>query len=83
MEEIAMKKSKTVVDLLAVADVCIEASEARTRLWNPRARGPKGRRIVGSTQLTEAITRTEETVDIAASNPRSRWRRSLFDVPIT
>jgi fructose 1,6-bisphosphatase len=28
VEEIAMKKPKTVVDLLAVADVCIEASEA-------------------------------------------------------
>jgi hypothetical protein len=28
-EEIAMKKPKTVVDLLSVADVCIEASEAR------------------------------------------------------
>jgi hypothetical protein len=29
MEEIAMKKPKMVVDLLAVADVCIETSEAR------------------------------------------------------
>jgi hypothetical protein len=29
MEEITMKKPKTVADLLAVADVCIEASEAR------------------------------------------------------
>jgi hypothetical protein len=29
VEEIAMKKPKTVADLLAVADVCIEASEAR------------------------------------------------------
>jgi hypothetical protein len=28
VEEIAMKKSKTVADLLAVADICIEASEA-------------------------------------------------------
>jgi hypothetical protein len=28
MEEIAMKKSKIVVDLLVVTDVCIEASEA-------------------------------------------------------
>jgi hypothetical protein len=27
MEEIAMKKPKTVADLLEVADVCIEASE--------------------------------------------------------
>jgi hypothetical protein len=29
MEEIAIKKPKTVADLLAVAHVCIEASEAR------------------------------------------------------
>jgi hypothetical protein len=28
MEEIAMKKHKTVVDLLIVAGICIEASEA-------------------------------------------------------
>jgi fructose 1,6-bisphosphatase len=28
VKEIAMKKPKTVVDLLTVADVCIEASEA-------------------------------------------------------
>jgi hypothetical protein len=29
VEEIAMKNPKTVADLLAIADVCIEASEAR------------------------------------------------------
>jgi hypothetical protein len=28
VDEIAMKKPRTVVDLLAVADICIEASEA-------------------------------------------------------
>jgi hypothetical protein len=28
IEEIAMKKSKTVADLLVVVDICIEASEA-------------------------------------------------------
>jgi hypothetical protein len=28
VEEIAMKKPRTVVDLLAVADICIEASES-------------------------------------------------------
>jgi hypothetical protein len=32
VEEIAMKKPKIVTDLLAVADVCIEASEAQARL---------------------------------------------------
>jgi fructose 1,6-bisphosphatase len=40
MEEIAMKKPKTVADLLAVADVCIKASEARARLLESRGRGP-------------------------------------------
>jgi hypothetical protein len=32
VEEIAMKKPKIVVDLLAITDVCIEASEARAQL---------------------------------------------------
>jgi hypothetical protein len=39
MEEIAMKKLKTVVDLLAVADVCIEYSEARARLLESQGKG--------------------------------------------
>jgi hypothetical protein len=40
MEEIAMKKPKMVVDLLAVADVCIEASEARARLLESHNKEP-------------------------------------------
>jgi hypothetical protein len=40
MEEIAMKKPKMVVNLLAVADTCIEASEARARLLESRGMGP-------------------------------------------
>jgi hypothetical protein len=39
VEEIAMKKPKTVADLLAVADICIEASEARARLLESRGTG--------------------------------------------
>jgi hypothetical protein len=39
VEEIAMKKPKTVADLLAVADVCIEASEARAQLLESRGKG--------------------------------------------
>jgi hypothetical protein len=39
VEEIAMKKHKMVADLLAVADVCIEASEARARLLKSRGKG--------------------------------------------
>jgi hypothetical protein len=44
VEEIEMKKPKMVADLLAVADVCIEASEARARLQESRGKGPSRRR---------------------------------------
>jgi hypothetical protein len=40
VEEITMKKPKIVADLLAVADTCIEASEARARLLESRGKGP-------------------------------------------
>jgi hypothetical protein len=39
VEEIAMKKLKMVADLLVVADVCIEASEARARLLESHGKG--------------------------------------------
>jgi hypothetical protein len=39
VEEIAMKKPKTVADLLAVADVCIEPSMAWVRLLESRGKG--------------------------------------------
>jgi hypothetical protein len=44
MEEIAMKKPKTVVDLLVVTDVCIEASKAWAWLLESRGKGPSRRR---------------------------------------
>jgi hypothetical protein len=44
VEEIAMKKPKMVSDLLAVADVCIEAFEARARLLESQGKGPSRRR---------------------------------------
>jgi hypothetical protein len=43
VEEIAIKKPKTVADLLSVADVCIEASEAQARLLELRGKGPARR----------------------------------------
>jgi hypothetical protein len=39
MEEITMKKLKIVVHLLAVANICIEASEARAWLLETRGKG--------------------------------------------
>jgi hypothetical protein len=39
LEEVTMKKPKMVADLLAVADVCIEASEARAQLLESRGKG--------------------------------------------
>jgi hypothetical protein len=44
VEEIAMKKPKTVADLLMVADVYIEASEARAQLLESRGKGPSRKR---------------------------------------
>jgi hypothetical protein len=44
VEEIAMKKPKTVAGLLAVADVCIEASEARAQLLESYGKGLSKRR---------------------------------------
>jgi hypothetical protein len=40
LEEIVMKKPKIVVDLLAVADVCIEVSTARAWLLDTRNKRP-------------------------------------------
>jgi hypothetical protein len=40
VEEIAMKKQKMVANLLAVADVCIEASKARAQLLESHSKGP-------------------------------------------
>jgi hypothetical protein len=39
-----MKKPKTVADLLTVADVCIETSEARARLLELCGKGPARRK---------------------------------------
>jgi hypothetical protein len=38
VEEITMEKPKIVADLLTVADVCIEASEARAQLLESRGK---------------------------------------------
>jgi hypothetical protein len=53
VEEIAIRKPKTVADLLAVADICIETSESRARLLKSRGKGPsrkKDDRVVNTTK---------------------------------
>jgi hypothetical protein len=44
VEEIALKKPKTLADLLVVADICIEASEARAQLLESRGKRPSRKR---------------------------------------
>jgi Ni/Co efflux regulator RcnB len=39
-----MKKPKMVTDLLAVTDVCMEASKARARLLESQGKGPSRKR---------------------------------------
>jgi hypothetical protein len=39
VEEITMKKLKTVVGLFAIANICIEISKARARLLESRGKG--------------------------------------------
>jgi hypothetical protein len=45
VEEITMKKPKTVGDVLTVADVCIEASEARAWLLESHSKGPPRKKL--------------------------------------
>jgi hypothetical protein len=80
VEEIAMKKPKTVAYLLAVADVCIEASEARARLLESRGKGnQKERMIKRSTPHNEEIRRTVEDTTTAESNPQIRGKGDPSD----
>jgi hypothetical protein len=44
VERIAMKKPRTVANLLTVVDVCIEASEARARLLESQNQGSSKRK---------------------------------------
>jgi hypothetical protein len=53
VEEIVMKKPKMVADLLAVANICIEASEARARLLESRGKGPSRKRDDREVNTTE------------------------------
>jgi hypothetical protein len=67
VEEIAMKKPKTVADFLTVADVCIEASEARARLLESRGKGHQEEGKIGrSTPWNEDIRRTVDYASVLA-----------------
>jgi hypothetical protein len=73
VEEIAMKKPKTVVDLLTVADVCIEASEARARLLESRGKGHQEKGMIRrSTPRNEEVRRTVEDTATTENNTQIR-----------
>jgi hypothetical protein len=83
IEEITMNKPKTMADLLAIADVCIEASKARALRLESCGKGPqkRSRMIRRSTQpIVEIVGITEimEIADIAgitSINPQIRRRK--------
>jgi hypothetical protein len=84
MEEIAMKKPKMVADLLAVADVCIEASEAWAQLLESHGKGPsreKDDREVNTTQ--RGIRETAENIGTAENNSQIRRRGDPSDALMT
>jgi hypothetical protein len=80
VEEITMKKPRMMANLLAAADVCIEASEARARLLKSRGKGPQRRsRMIGkSRQLTGEIVETANITGITKSSLRIRNKRGIF-----
>jgi hypothetical protein len=81
VEEIAMKKPKMVPDLFAVTDVCIEASEAWAQLLESRGNVTSSKKEDRDVNIADpAIASTEETADIAASNPRSKKRRGVLRI---
>jgi hypothetical protein len=83
VEEIVMKKPKTVANLLVVTDVCIEASEAQARLLESHGKGPSKKkqddRVINTTDWGDhedrEITEIMDIVEIASSNPHIRRRR--------
>jgi hypothetical protein len=82
MEEIAMKKPKTVANLLMVADICIEAFETGLDFWSLVARGYQKEGMIGrSTPQNEEIRRTMEDTAIAENNPQIRKKEDPSDAP--
>jgi hypothetical protein len=80
VEEIAMKKLKTVADLLAVADICIVASETRLDFWSLMAMGHQEKGMTGrSTLQNKEIRMTTEDTDTAKNNSQIRRKRDPSD----
>jgi hypothetical protein len=80
VEELAMKKPRTVVNLLSVIDVCIEAFEARAQLLESRGNGPSkkkqdDREVNTTDEEIMEIVKIAYIVGIASSSPQIRRRR--------
>jgi hypothetical protein len=69
VEEITMKKPKMVADLLAVANICIEAYEARARLLESHGKGHQEKG-------------TAEDTGTAKNNPQIRRKRDHSGAPM-
>jgi hypothetical protein len=67
-----MKKPKMVADLLAVADICIEASEARARLLESHEMGPLRKRDDREVNTTEHWYRGKQSSDQKEKRPFRR-----------
>jgi hypothetical protein len=84
VEEIAMKRPKTMADLLTVTDICIEASEAQDRLLESRGKGPLRKRMTGrSTPWNDEIRETTEDTGTAENNSQIRRRGDPSDASMT
>jgi hypothetical protein len=81
IEEIAMKKPRTVVDLLTGAYVCIEASEAQVWLLESRGKGPSKKkhddRVVNTTDHRDHRDHRDrrDISGIVSSNPWTRRKK--------
>jgi hypothetical protein len=79
VEEIAMKKPKTVADLLVVAAYALRLPRPGLDFLSPVARGPqrRSRTIEKSTQLVGEIAKTADIMGISSSSPRITKKRDI------
>jgi hypothetical protein len=74
VEEIVMKKPKIVVDLLSVADICIEVSEARARLLESCNKG-----LLRKKQLDDREVNTANCGDRGNCGNRRNHQQQLIE----